>query len=178
MLILGPVQNKQDPEMASRLSKKLPEWLMKKSCLDSVKIVSMVVFIAKKGGCVDWLIFSDKFPCVKMKHLAQVFDLKINGHIVEVWNNEAVEQFAQEQCKKQAEDRIVASSSQILSVPWRTLRESDDGAAKMSIPHGSKVVVPAILSSLSPEPTEYFVVRCIPPLAQWFKSVVSPDSHC
>ena len=135
--------------------------------MDTLKIVSMVSFIEQKGGCVDW---GAKANCLR-----KFFDFRKSGQSVEVCNNEAGRRYTQVQCKSQAEDRIVASSSLPLSVPLATQRDSDDGTGKISIPHGSKVLVPAILSSLSPEATEFLVVLCTPQLAQSIASGVFQD---
>ena len=161
--------------MCHLFSIKQQELWMKPGCLDSVKIVAMVSFIAKKGGHVDWLLFSKTFRCVKAKHVSKFFDLKKNGEVLEVWNNEATQRFAQVQCKNQAKNKIDASASLPLSVPWATQRHSDDGAGKSSILHKSKVLTPAILST---EPIESLVVLCIPSPLHKSAAGVFIKTHC
>ena len=125
----------------------------------------MVSFIVEKGGSVDWCVFTTEFPGIKAKKLRKLFEFRQCGKSLEVCINEAVRGITHVECVNQAEDRIVASASLPLSVPLATQRDSDDGTGKIPIKHGTNVLVPAILSSLSPQATEFLVVLCTPQLA-------------
>ena len=143
--------------------------------MDSLEIAAMVSFIDQKGGCVDWGALSTEFPRVKAKRLRELFDFRKSGKSEEVCNNEAGRRYTQVQCKSQAEDRIAASPSLPLSVPLATQRGAEDGTGNCQIPYGSKVLVPALLSSLSPMTTESSVLLCNPQIAQCIEAGVFQD---
>ena len=129
-------------------------------------ITSMVSFVVKNGGCVDWDVFSTKFEGVKAKSLHKFFDIKPNGERVEVRNKKARRRSTQVQCTSQVEESL------------STQRDSRDDSGKISIPYGSKVLVPALLSSLSPEATEFLVVLLYTAACTVYCTICYPRFHC
>ena len=104
--------------------------------MDSLKLDSMVSFIEEFGGCVDWCVFTTNSPNVKAKRLRKFFQFRQCGKSLEVSINETVRGITHVECTNQAEEKIV----------------------QIPIPYGSKVIVPAILSSFSADATEFVVV--------------------
>ena len=96
----------------------------------------MTSFIEEFGGCVDWSVFTTNFPNVKAKRLRKFFQFRKCGKRLEVSINEFDRGITHVECTNQAEEKIV----------------------QIPIPHGSNVLVPAILSSLSADATEFVVV--------------------
>ena len=74
--------------------------------------------------------------------------------VVEVRNHDAGRRYTPIQCESQPEDMIAASPALPVSMPLVTQRDAQDGTSNCEIPYGSKVLVPALLSSLSPMTTE------------------------